>query len=203
MPGPSSAQNNQFVTRMPSRWLRRDSGKARIERGTPRWIVGLAILVAGLILLASVFLDWGHITIGDRSNSIAQISVSGAGGVSVTMPQDDPEFERYAAKSLEHVVSHRGLWVAVIAVLVIAAGAAYLWLLPREQAAVGVVVLSGIASAFCMSCAFNLRRIFGEAFDVNVGHYSLGIGLVMACCTTIGLIALGVAALVLERGTAE
>src|SRR5579884_695222 len=188
---------------MPSRWLRRDTGQARIERGSPRWIVGLAILIAGLTLLVSVFLDWGRITIGERSNSIAQISVSGAGGVSVTMPQDDPEFERYVAKSLEHVVSHRGLWVAVIGVLVVAAGAAYLCRLHREEAAVGVVVLAGIASALCLSAAFNLRRIFGEAFDVNVGHYSLGIGLVVACCATICLIALGVAALVLERGTAE
>jgi hypothetical protein len=69
-------------------------------------MVGLTILVAGFLLVVSVFLDWVHIAIGGRAYSIVQASVSGAGTVSVTKPQDDPEFQRYAAQSLEHVVSH-------------------------------------------------------------------------------------------------
>ena len=107
--------------------------------------MGLAILVAGLLLAVSVFLDWGHIAIGAGSNSIVQAAVSGAGTVSVTMPQADPEFERYAAQSLEHVVSHSGVWVAVIGVLIVAAGAVYLWLLPRAEAALAVAVLAGVS----------------------------------------------------------
>jgi hypothetical protein len=184
---------------MPSRWVQRDTGQVHVQRGSPRWIVGLAILVAGLLLVASVFLDWGRIAIGAGSNSIVQASVSGAGTVSVTTPQDDPEFERYAAKSLEHVVSHSGLWVAVIGVLIIAASAAYLWLLPREETAIAVAVLAGIGSVFCLSYAFSVRRIFGETLGLPYAHYSLGFGLVVACTMTVVLIALGVAAFVLER----
>jgi hypothetical protein len=184
---------------MRSRWLQRDTGPARVQGGSPRRIVGLTILVAGLLLVVSVFLDWGHMAIGGGSDSIVQASVSGAGTVSVTMPQDDPEFQRYAARSLEHVVSHSGVWVAVIGVLIVAAGAAYLWLLPREETAIAVVVLAGIGSAFCLSYAFNVRRIFGEALSLNYAHYSPGFGVVVACTTTVILIALGMAAFVSER----
>lgn len=186
-----------------SRWPRRDTGPARVQRGSPRWIAGLAIVVAGLLLVVSVFLDWGHIAFGPRSNSIAQVAVSGAGTVSVTMPQGGREFERYAGKSLEHVVSHSGLWVAVIGVLIVAAGAAYLWLLPREEAALAVAVLAGIGFVSCLSGALNVRRSLGEALGLAYGHYSLGFGVVVACTMTVVLMALGVAAFVLDRTAAS
>jgi hypothetical protein len=92
--------------------------------------LGITNLIAGVLLLVSVFLDWVHIAIG----GIVQASVTGAGTVSVTKPHD-PELRRYVAHSLEQVVSHRGLWVAVIGVLIVAADAAYLWLLPRAESA--------------------------------------------------------------------
>jgi hypothetical protein len=176
---------------------------ALVEGRSPQRAVGLAILVAGLLLILSVFLEWGHIAIGAEPHSLAQASVSGAGTVAITMPQDDPEFERYAAKSLEHVVSHGGLWVAIIGVLIIAAGAAYLWLPPREEAAIAVALLASIASVLCLASALNVRRIFGDAFDVAAAHYSLGYGLALACITTIVLIALGVAGFALDRQVAR
>ena len=190
------------MTATASRWPRRNTGPARVQRGSPRWIVGLPILVAGLLLVVSVFLDWGHVAIGGRSNSIAQAAVSGAGTVSVTMPQGDPEFERYAAKSLEHVVSHSGLWLAVIGVLIVAAGAAYLWLLPREETAIAVAALAGIGFVSCLSYALNVRRSLSEALGLDYGHYSLGFGVVIACTMTVVLMALGVAAFVLDRAAA-
>ena len=186
-----------------SRWPRRDTGPARVQPGSPRWIVGLAIVAAGLLLVVSVFLDWGHLAIGARSNSVAQVAVSGAGTVSVTMPQGDPEFERYAAKSLEHVVSHSGLWVAVIGVLIVAAGAGYLWLLAREETAIAVAVLAGIGFVSCLSCALNIRRSLDEALGLDYGHYSLGSGVVVASTMTVVLMALGVAAVVLDRTAAS
>src|SRR5690348_4825168 len=97
------AQDNDYVSATPNRWLQRDTGQARIQRGSRRWIVGLTILGAGLLLVVSVFLGWGRIAIGSGSNTIVEAAVSGAGTVSVTVPQDDPEFERYAAQSLGHV----------------------------------------------------------------------------------------------------
>lgn len=169
-----------------------------MQRGSTLWIIGLTILVAGVLLVVSVFLDWAHIAIGDRSGSIVQASVSGAGTVSVTVPQDDPELQRYAAQSLEHVVSHSGLWVAVIGVLIVAAGAAYLWLLPRAEAALAVAVLAGTGAVFCLSCAFNVRRIFREVLDLSYAHYSLGIGVLVACGLTLILTVLGVTAFVLD-----
>ncbi|EUA13869.1 hypothetical protein I553_6988 [Mycobacterium xenopi 4042] len=54
----SQRQNNDEVTAMRSRRPQRDTGRARIERGSPPWIVGLSILVAALLLVVSVFLDW-------------------------------------------------------------------------------------------------------------------------------------------------
>jgi hypothetical protein len=187
------------VKATPSRWLQRDTGQARVQRGSPRWIVGLTILVAGLLLVVSVFLDWGRIAIGGGSDSIVQASVSGAGNVSVDVPQDDPEFERYAAQSLERVVSHRGVWVAIIGVLIVAAGAAYLWLRPRVEAAIAVVVLAGVGSFFCLSFALDVRQMFSEALNLSYAHYSLGLGVAVACAMTVVLTGLGVAALVLER----
>jgi hypothetical protein len=156
-------------------------------------------MVAGLLLVVSVFLDWGHIAIGGGSDSIVQASVSGAGTVSVTVPHDDPEFERYGAQSVEHVMSHSGVWVAVIGVLIVAAGAAYLWLRPRAEAAIAVTVLAGIGSVFGLSYALNVREMFSEVLDLSFAHSSLGFGLIVACTMTVALTALGVAAFVLER----
>jgi hypothetical protein len=190
------------VPATPRRWLERDTGQTGVQRGSPRWMVGLTILVAGFLLVVSVFLDWVHIAIGGGAYSIVQASVSGAGTVSVTKPQDDPEFQRYAAQSLEHVVSHSGVWVAVIGILIVAAGAAYLWLPPRAEAALAVAVLAGIGAVFCLSCAFNVRRIFREALDLNYAHYSLGFGVVVACTLTVILTVLGVTAFVLDCITA-
>jgi hypothetical protein len=186
-----------------SRWLRHGTGSGRVKSRSPQRAVGLAILIAGLLLIVSVFLEWGRIAIGAGSNSLAHASVSGAGTVSITMPQDDPEFERYAAKSLEQVVSHSGVWVAIIGVLIIAAGAAYLWLPPREEAAIAVAVLAIIGSVLCLASALDERRIFGDAFDVAAAHYSLGYGLALACAMTMVLIALGVAGFTLERPAAR
>ena len=165
-------------------------------------MVGLANLVAGILLVVSVFLDWVHIAIGGEAYRIVPASVSGAGTVSVIKPQDDPEFQRYAAQSLEHVVSHSGVWVAVIGVLIVAAGAVYLWLPPRAEAALAVAVLAGIGAVFCLSCALNVRRIFREALDLNYAHYSLGFGVVVACTLTVILTVLGVTAFVLDCITA-
>lgn len=193
------AQDNDYVTATPRRWLQCDTGQARVRRGSPRWIVGLTILGAGLLLVVSVFLGWGRIAIGGESNSIVQASVSGAGTVSVTMPQDDPEFERYAAQSLEQVVSHSGVWVAVIGILIIAAGAVYLWRRPRTEAAIAVAVLASIGSVFCLSTALDVRGMFDEALDSSYAHYWPGFGLIFACTMTVVLTALGGTAFVLER----
>jgi len=143
----------------------------------------------------SVFLDWVHIAIG----RVVQASVSGAGTVSVTQPQDDPELHRYAAQALEQVVSHSGVWVAVIGVLIVAADAAYVWLRPRAEAAVAVAVLAGVGAVYCLSCAFNVRRLFRETLNLEYVRYSLGIGMVIACTMTVILGALGVTAFVMEE----
>ena len=176
------------------RWLEGDPGQAHIQRGSLRWIVGLTILVAAILLVVSVFLDWVHIAIG----GVVQASVSGAGTVSVTKPQDNPELQRYAAQSLEAVVSHSGVWVAVIGVLIVAVDAGYLWLLPRVEAAIAVALLAGIGAVFCLSCPFNVRRVFRAAFDLNYVHYSLGFGVVVACSMTVILTGLGTTAFILD-----
>ncbi|MDA3641375.1 hypothetical protein [Mycobacterium xenopi] len=187
---------------MRSRRPQRDTGLARIERGSPPWIVGLSILVAALLLVVSVFLDWAHIAIGPRVNSIAQASVSGAGTVSVTGPQDDPEFERYVAQSLQHAANPSGVWVAVIGVLIIAAGVAYLRLALRAESALAVAALASIGSALCLPDALNVRRAFGESLGSDYAHYSPGFGLILACTMTVALVALGVAGFALERRSA-
>jgi hypothetical protein len=194
----SSTENNGCVTETPSGRRRRDTGHAGVQRASPRRIVGLAIIGAGLLLVVSVFLDWGHIAIGGGSDSILRASVSGAGTVSVDVPQDDPGFERDAAQSLEHLVSHRGVWAAVLGVLVVAAGVAYLRLRPRAEAAIAVAVLGGVGSVIGLSYALDLRGMFSEALDLGYAHYSPGFGVVLACTVAAILIPLGVAAFVLE-----
>jgi len=189
----SQAKKNSPVTATPRRWIERDTGQNSVQRGSPRWIVGLTNLLAGILLLVSVFFDWVHIAIGN----VVQASVSGAGTVSVTKP-DDPQLQGYVAQSLEQAVGHGGLWVAVIGVLIVAAAAAYLWLIPHAEAAIAVAVLGGIGAIFCLSCAFNVQTVFREALDVNYVHYSLGSGVVVACCMTVLLTMLGVAAFVLD-----
>jgi hypothetical protein len=181
------------VTATPRRWIGRDTGRTRVQRGSPRWIVGLINFGAAILLVVSVFLDWVHLTIG----GIVHASVSGAGTVSVTKPHD-PELQRYVAHSLGQVVSHSGLWVAVIGVLIVAANAAYLWLVPHAEAAIAVAVLAGIGAAFCLSCAFNVQRVFRETLNLEYAHYSLGFGVVVACIVTVSLTVLGVAAFVLD-----
>jgi hypothetical protein len=182
------------VTATLRRWIKRDTGQTRVRRGSPRWIVGLANLIAAILLLVSVFLDWVHIAIG----GVVRASVSGAGTVSVTKPDDDPELQRYVTQSLEQVVSHSGMWIAVIGVLIVAADAVYLWLPPHAEAAIAVAVLAGISAVFCLSCAFDVQRVFRQALDLNYAHYSLGFGVVVACSMTVLLTVLGVAAFVLD-----
>jgi hypothetical protein len=186
-----------------SRWLQRDASHARIERGSRRWAVGLTIVIAGFLLAVSVFLDWAHITVGRGTSMIAQVSVSGAGTVSVTMPQDDPEFEHYAAQSLGHIVSHSGVWVVAIGVLTVAAGATYLWLRPRTEAAIVVTGLAVIGSVLCFSNALNVKRMFNEVLDSSYAHYSPAFGMIVASALAVILTALGVTALVLERAAVQ
>ena len=146
-------------------------------------------------MVISVFLDWVHIAIG----GVVQASVSGAGTVSVTTPHDDPDLQSYAAQALVQVVSHSGVWVAVIGVLIVAADAAYLWLLPRAEAALAVAVLAAVGAVFCLSFALNDERIFYESLDLDYVHYSLGFGVVVACTMTVILTMLAVTAFVIDE----
>ncbi|HZE17626.1 MAG TPA: hypothetical protein VE197_19055, partial [Mycobacterium sp.] len=70
------------------------------------------------------------------------------------------------------------------------------------EAALAVAVQAGIGAVFCLSCAFNVRRILREALDLNYAHYSLGFGVVVACTLTVILTVLGVTAFVLDCITA-
>ena len=61
-------------------WLQsiKDTGPGRVERGSSRWVAGLAIIAAGGALVVSTLLAWGHTTASGYA-----ISMSGLGQVSV------------------------------------------------------------------------------------------------------------------------
>ena len=171
-------------------WLQsiKDTGPGRVERGSSRWVAGLAIIAAGGVLVVSPLLPWAHDT---RSGSV--ISVSGLGAISVNAEEGVAslikEFNNYGIP---------GIWAVLVGLIAIVAGAAFLWTRWRSQTALTVAILGGIGFLACMADAINVGAVMGNPAS-GAGEYAIGFGLLLACAVTLVLVGLGITAFVLER----
>ena len=180
-------------------WLQsiRDTGAGHVVRGSSRWVSGVAIIAAGVVLLLSTFMAWGHtVSAGFR------ISLSGLGFVSVTAPEGDEQVAAFITRQLQDEVSsaahNPGVWALVVALIVVVAGAAYLWTKWRSQAALTVAVTSAIEFLVCVSNAASVGAMMGYAASRGE-DYAIGFGLLLACGVTLVLTGLGITAFVFER----
>jgi hypothetical protein len=177
--------------------LPKDTGPGRVERGSSRWVVGVAIVAAGAVLVLSTFLPWGDIT-----SSGYEISMSGLGQVSVQAPAGEEGTSAFIASQLQDqvgaAVHNPGIWALVVGLITVLAGAAFLRTRWRSQTALTVAVVGGIEFLVCMGNAVNVAAMMGSP-ALNQGEYGIGFGLLLACAVTLALVGLGVTAFVLER----
>ncbi|TSE01138.1 hypothetical protein FOS14_05180 [Skermania sp. ID1734] len=168
----------------------RDTSADSRARPRQQRVLGLTMIGGGLLLLISVFLPWGHVAIGGPQ-AIMTASVSGTGTVTVSVGDGDASLEHHVADYLNPMMNHLGWWVLVIAVLIVVAGAFYLWSPARLEAAIVVTVLGAIGAAMCLFYAVHIRESLSEALDVSSGDGRPGYGVVLACILTVLLTALG------------
>lgn len=177
-------------------WLQsiRDTGPHRVERGSSRWIAGLAVSIAGSALVLSTLLPWEHAT---TSSFAASVTGLGSVHMQATWGQtySDALTQSYASDLGAARIAPGALTLAIGAVLV--AGGVYLWTAWRSAAAITAAVIGGFAFLVClhsaMTVASTLRPMTGPA------DFSIGMGLLLACALTLTIAALGVTAFVLER----
>ncbi len=186
----------QMVARSGQSWLQsiKDIGPNAVQRGSGRWVTGVAMLVGGAVLILSTLLVWGRTT----SDGYA-IAMSGLGQVSVHGPNSTLTsfLEEQLQGEVGPAVFNPGIWTALVGVLSIFGGLAYLWTARRSEASIVVAVACGVDFLACISNATSLGSMMGDVSDSD--SYTIGFGLLLACALTLILVALAVTAFVLER----
>lgn len=185
------------------------SGADSLDRGTSRWIVGLAALIVAGVLGLTAFTEWGHITYAASDGQSGQLTVSAAlsrfGTVSVTVPgiSNSTERRRVEAADEEALSAAEpkppGWPVLVVAALLAGSAAAYLRTRHRTAAASVIIVLSTLGLMNGLWRITNVRGMFNDPAAYDSASYSPGFGLVAATVVALALVGLGVTALVLER----
>ncbi len=190
-------------------------GTASIVRGSPRWVVGWAILALGIVLAVSAFMEWAqmrYVIPGEDGRSSSEVSLSASVTAmkhvdvrvvsGLTSPSDIAFIEQIEKTTLSHSQSGiPGVTVVVWGVLIVAAAIIYLFTRRRTAAAIFVVVASTLALVVPILRLSDLRGMFGESagWQISSEHVSPGFGILAALISTVALIGLGVTAIVLER----
>lgn len=182
---------------------------APVERGSNRWIVGLAMLITSVVLALTSFGEWANLTYTASDGSYGQLKVaadlSGFGSVSVDVSGISNTaqrgfVERQEAEALE-AENPQVPGVAVLTVGLLMAGAAWAFLQSRRRlgAAIVIIVLSTLGLINGLWRIANVRGMFNDPAAWSSANYSPGFGLMVATVAALALVGLGVSALILER----
>jgi cobalamin synthase len=169
----------------------------------PRVQQALAALIglAGVGLIIVSFLQWGRaraVVNGIGALVSATASFPGLGDPTVTATYSD---ETFAGKMNFETPLHNSNpgWVALVCgILAIVAGIAYLRLRQWRVVTIAVAVLGLIAGLTCVTYMVDVRGAFNDPANWADANFSPGVGLIAAFGLSLVLIALGVAAFVLE-----
>lgn len=180
-----------------------------VERGSNRWMVGIAMLVVSAGLALSSFVDWAHLTYSVPDRSYGQLKVdaalSGFGSISVDVSgiKDVTQrrfVERQEAAALEaEDPAKPGVAPFIGALLIASAAWAFLSSSHRLVAAGVVTAASTVGLIIGLWELMDVRGLFNNPAGWSSAHYSPGLGLVAATVAAVLLGGLGVAALFLER----
>lgn len=182
---------------------------APVERGSNRWIVGLAMLITSVVLALTSFGEWANLTYTASDGSYGQLKVSAAlsgfGSVSVDVSGISNTaqrgfVERQEAEALE-AEDPQVPGVAVLTVGLLMAGAAWAFLQSRRRlgASIVIIVLSTLGLINGLWRIANVRGMFNDPAAWSSANYSPGFGLMVATIAALALVGLGVTALILER----
>lgn len=182
-------------------------------KGSPRWMVAIAIIVGGVVLIASAFFEWAHMNgwfdTYDAGLWGVDVSLPGVGGVtqhsydSAGSP-GSPSGSSRAEAVINSYVDHPGVWAIVVGIFVCVGGLLYVFTQYRSAAAIGVAVISGGGFIVLVSLLVDVRGMFNNPpYWSEGGHYSPGFGLLAACGVALITAGFGAAALVLERRSAS
>ncbi|WP_156613490.1 hypothetical protein [Mycobacterium sp. 852002-51961_SCH5331710] len=186
---PSPASGNSWLQSI------KDTGLGQVKRGSSRWVAGMAIIAVGAALFLSAFLEWGRTTVSGYA-----IAMSGLGQVSV-YGSDNAPLTSFLEEQLQDQVSssvhNPGIWTALVGLVSILGGLAYVWTARRSEASIVVAIACGLAFLACIGNVVNLASMMGDVSES--GNYSIGFGLLLACALALTLVGSAVTAFVLER----
>lgn len=182
---------------------------APVERGSNRWLIGVAMLIASAVVVIAAFTEWSHMTYSASDQHSGQLTVSvalsGFGSVSVSVPgirdtEQRQSVEQREADALE-AEGPNAPGIAVLTIGLVMAGAALAYLRTRRRmAAAGVIAaLSGLGLMNGVWRIANPREMFNDPAGWSAAHYSAGFGLIVFTFAAVVLVGLGATALVLER----
>lgn len=172
--------------------------------------MGLSIAGVGIALIAASFAVWGKARIAGTTYKGALASETysfpGLGDPTIAVTYSDNTANanlNVSDPSSLLVNTHPGWMTLLLGIVALIAGSAYLWSNHRKAVATVVVVAGGIVGALCASYFFDLRSTFGDPPDLASADFSPGIGLVGSCILAFALVALGIAAYLIETRRAR
>lgn len=164
-----------------------DSG--RIERGSNRWIVGLAMLIGSLVVAFSSFAVWGQLSYAASDGEGGQFKISadlsGFGSVTVyAKGLGDHAKQRFAEQQEASALEAEDPQVPGIAVLTVGSVMAlaawgYLNTRHRFRCALTVTGLAALGLVNGLWRLANVRGMFNDPPGWSQANYSPGFGLVM------------------------
>ncbi|MEZ0383987.1 hypothetical protein [Mycobacterium sp. pW045] len=166
--------------------------------------MGLSIAGAGVALIAASFAVWGKARIvATYKGALASETYSfpGVGDPTIAVTYSDNTANanlNVSDPSSLLVNTHPGWITLLLGIVALIAGSAYLWSNHRKAVATVVAVVGSIVGALCASYFFDLRSTFGDPPDLASADFSPAIGLVGSCILAFALVALGIAAYIIE-----
>jgi hypothetical protein len=164
------------------------------------------------VLVLSAFFTWGQMNGWFNTTDVGyhgvSVSLPGVGGAEERTSDlngiGDPQSELVAQTTINGYANHPGGWAIAIGMLLVIAGATYLYTQYRSAAAIGATVVAAGGFVLFGSLIANIRGLLfnDPPYWSESGHYSPGAGLFIACAVAITASALGLAAFVLERRSA-
>lgn len=180
-----------------------------VERGSNRWMIGVAIFAVALCLALTSFAEWGRLSYAASDGGYGSLKVSatlsGFGGVSVDVPgiKDSTErgFVEHREASALEAEGPNAPGVAALALGLLMAGSAWLFLQNRHRLRAMIVIVVAAATSLINGLwrMVDVRGMFNDPADWSTAHYSAGFGLVAATVAAFALMGLGITAVVLER----
>lgn len=187
-----------FVPPSPGSWP-----VQQVSTGT---LLGRALIAAGCVLMVSAFLPWGRASLATASGGTiytTTVTMNGFGALDVRVSGDPTGFITQMTRESFGSLGAPGVFAALIVGLIVAAlGVVYLGRPQQREGAAGLAALVGaLGLVICLWRVSDVPGMFDDPSQSRAEHYSIGIGLLLACLTTIMCGVLAVIAFLHARRT--